>query len=69
MILLCDIGNTRFKWAVLDEHGLGAQRAEPYAGWGVTQVRALRSESMLVENRPFEARIADVAEEDHEDSG
>ncbi len=39
MILLCDIGNTRFKWAVLDEHGLGAQRAEPYAGWGVTQVR------------------------------
>ena len=38
-LLLCDIGNTRFKWALLGEHGLGVQHAHSYAGWGAAQVR------------------------------
>lgn len=39
MILLCDIGNTRFKWAVLDRDSLGPQHAESCTRWGKTQLR------------------------------
>ncbi len=40
MILLIDTGNTRIKWALLGEHGLGTQHADSYAGWGPIQLRA-----------------------------
>ncbi len=40
MILLIDTGNTRIKWAVLGDHGLGTQHADTYAGWGAVQLRA-----------------------------
>lgn len=33
MILLFDIGNTRIKWATLDERGLGVQNAAAHADW------------------------------------
>ncbi|HMN43600.1 MAG TPA: type III pantothenate kinase [Povalibacter sp.] len=33
MILLFDIGNTRIKWAVADERGLGEQYAAAHADW------------------------------------
>lgn len=33
MDLLIDIGNTRIKWARLDEKGLSEQSAAPHAGW------------------------------------
>lgn len=33
MILLFDIGNTRLKWALLDERGLGAQHAAAHTEW------------------------------------
>ncbi len=33
MILLFDIGNTRIKWAALDDRGLGAQNAAAHTGW------------------------------------
>jgi type III pantothenate kinase len=39
MILLCDIGNTRFKWALLDRDHLGPQHAEACTRWGKTQLR------------------------------
>jgi type III pantothenate kinase len=39
MILLCDIGNTRFKWALLDQDHLGPQHAESCTRWGRTQLR------------------------------
>jgi type III pantothenate kinase len=56
MILLLDIGNTRIKWASLDERGLTAQRAESYAGWDHTELNAIvldpagRPERVLVSN-------------------
>lgn len=40
MILLIDSGNTRIKWALLGDHGLGTQHADTYAGWGPVQLRA-----------------------------
>lgn len=40
MELLIDTGNTRIKWAVLSDHGLGTQHADTYAGWGAVQIRA-----------------------------
>jgi type III pantothenate kinase len=33
MKLLVDIGNSRVKWATLDDGGLGAQQAASYSGW------------------------------------
>src|SRR5262245_6396934 len=33
MILLVDIGNTRFKWARFDGQALEAQAAQPHAQW------------------------------------
>lgn len=37
MILLFDIGNTRIKWATLDEGCLGPQSAEAYSDWDGTR--------------------------------
>jgi type III pantothenate kinase len=39
MMLLVDIGNSRVKWATCDRGDLGAQRAEPHAGWTVEDWR------------------------------
>jgi type III pantothenate kinase len=39
MLLLCDIGNTRFKWAVLSGQELGEQDAQLHASWNAAQVR------------------------------
>lgn len=39
MSLLLDIGNTRIKWAVLEQHRLGAQRAETYTEWDKAELR------------------------------
>lgn len=38
MDLLIDIGNTRIKWATLDEHGLSGQSAAAHAGWTQQQL-------------------------------
>lgn len=40
MILLIDSGNTRIKWALLGENGIGTQHADTYTGWGTVQLRA-----------------------------
>lgn len=39
MILLIDAGNTRVKWAVLGDQGLGPLYAETHAGWDATAFR------------------------------
>lgn len=65
MQLLIDIGNTRIKWARLDEHGLGAFTAAVHADWGREELRASlvgaaeRPERVLVSNVGG-ARIADL---------
>jgi type III pantothenate kinase len=56
MTLLIDIGNTRIKWARLDERGLGATNASVHADWGREQVHDQlvrpqgRPERVLVSN-------------------
>jgi type III pantothenate kinase len=40
MDLLIDIGNTRIKWASLEQKRLAQQHAEPYADWDGAQIRA-----------------------------
>jgi len=41
MMLLVDVGNTRVKWASLDDRGrLGQQSAAAYAGWSETRWRS-----------------------------
>lgn len=56
MKLLIDIGNTRIKWARLDERGLGAASAAVHASWSREQARAQltgsleRPERVLVSN-------------------
>jgi len=56
MTLLVDVGNTRIKWSVLSEHGLGPQHADAYSGWGSVQLRARvlapagRAERVLIAN-------------------
>jgi type III pantothenate kinase len=39
MILLIDVGNTRVKWAVLGDKGLGPLHAESHAGWDTVAFR------------------------------
>jgi type III pantothenate kinase len=38
-VLLIDVGNTRLKWAVLDNGSLGPQQAQPHAGWTADHIR------------------------------
>ncbi len=39
MLLLIDAGNTRVKWAVLGERGLGPLHADSHAGWDANEFR------------------------------
>jgi len=53
--LLVDIGNTRIKWATLDDSGLGEQHAAAHTGWArehfMDQVlRGARPDRVLVSN-------------------
>lgn len=68
MILLLDIGNTRIKWATLDQGTLGAQRAQVYADWGHEQLRKHLFEATKPIQRILVAnvagkRIADLLQE------
>lgn len=60
MILLIDIGNTRIKWATLDEQGLGAQCAEIHADWDVQRLTDVILDSVV---RPERVLIGNVGGE------
>jgi type III pantothenate kinase len=56
MILVIDIGNTRIKWAALDDRKLGEQTAAAHAGWGRGEItktilqQAARPERVVIAN-------------------
>lgn len=60
MILLIDIGNTRIKWATLDEQRLGTQCAEIHAGWSVQRLTDVILNSVV---RPERVLIGNVGGE------
>jgi type III pantothenate kinase len=57
MILLFDIGNTRIKWATLDERGLGSQSAGIHAEWDAD---ALTKTSLAALPKPERVLISNV---------
>lgn len=60
MDLLIDIGNTRIKWATLDEHGLSSQQAATHATWSRQQA----SDTILqFDPPPHHVLVANVAGE------
>ncbi|MBC7982692.1 MAG: type III pantothenate kinase [Candidatus Obscuribacterales bacterium] len=61
MSLLVDIGNSRIKWAVLGEQGLGAQQADIYSQWGGVQVRTRILDPVLVSQPVYIANVGGVA--------
>jgi type III pantothenate kinase len=61
MKLLLDIGNTRIKWAVLTEQGLGAQHAIVHEGFDATQLRSRVLEPCGAIRQVFVANVAGEA--------
>jgi type III pantothenate kinase len=57
MKLLIDIGNTRIKWARLDERGLGAASAAVHADWSREQAREQLTQS---QERPERVLVSNV---------
>lgn len=74
MILLVDIGNTRVKWAWLDNGALGAQAAAAHAGWTRADFAqallkpGVRIDRILVSNVAGE-RAADLVRSAFSDAG
>jgi type III pantothenate kinase len=58
MMLLVDIGNTRIKWATHDGSGLGPQRAEPHAGWSLSDVHQHITASAGIPQRVFISNVS-----------
>jgi type III pantothenate kinase len=57
MDLLIDIGNTRIKWAALEQQRLAQQHAAVYADWDSAQIRAQMLNKL---SRPSRVLIANV---------
>jgi type III pantothenate kinase len=60
MDLLIDIGNTRIKWAALDQQRLAQQHAEVYAEWDSAQIRTQMLNKL---SKPERVLIANVGGE------